>query len=193
MNETADDRVVTEPAARLGLPGLQRIEPALGNDPRLTNQLGVVLQNQVCQGSPTQVARTDALPAVTAGQRYAAGAITQHVGLETPGHAQIAAPAMGDPYVLELREQLAEQIAPQFDLATGQVEVMAQPASKLVPAPSAKNQPIVGRALAVGDLTAAFTEGLTVTETDLVPRSGRQRFGGDDQALYRQLIAPQRR
>jgi hypothetical protein len=41
---------------------------------------------------------------------------------------------MGDLHVLELREQLAEQVAAQLDFAAGQVEVMAQLAGKLVAA-----------------------------------------------------------
>jgi hypothetical protein len=67
---------------------------------------------------------------------------------------------MGDPHVLELREQLAEQVAAQLDFAVGQVEVVAQLAGKLVAAAGAEHQAVVGRALAVGDLAAAFAEGL---------------------------------
>ena len=119
--------------------------------------------------------------------------VAEHVRLEAPRHAQVAAPGMGDLHVLELREQFAEQIAAQLDFAAGQVEVMAQLAGKLVTAAGAEDQAVVRRALAVSDLAAAFAERLAVAQADLVPGRGGQRLGGDDQALHRQLITPQRR
>jgi hypothetical protein len=71
--------------------------------------------------------------------------------------------------VLELREQLAEQVATQLDFAVGQVEVVAQLAGKLVAAAGAEHQAVVGRALAVGDLAAAFAEGLPLAQADFIP------------------------
>jgi hypothetical protein len=51
---------------------------------------------------------------------------------------------MGDAHVLELREQLAEQVAAQLDFAAGQVEVVAQLAGELVAAAGAEDQAVVG-------------------------------------------------
>ncbi|MNG12000.1 hypothetical protein D3C84_955780 [compost metagenome] len=100
---------------------------------------------------------------------------------------------MGDLHIAQLWEEFAEQIPAQFDFAVRQVEVMAQPAGKLVAATGAEDQPVVCRALAVGDLAAAFAEGLAATQADFIPGRRAQRFSGDDQALHRQLIASQRR
>ena len=78
VDEAADDRVVAEPAAGFGFPGPERIEPAPGDDPRLVNQLGVALQDQVGEGSPAQVAGAHTLPAITAGQGDATGGVSSN-------------------------------------------------------------------------------------------------------------------
>lgn len=62
---------------------------------------------------------------------------------------------------------------------------MAQLASELVTATGAEDQPIVGAALAISDLTAEFAERLTPAEANFVPSRGRQWLGGDNQALHR--------
>ncbi|MNT40933.1 hypothetical protein D3C72_1772770 [compost metagenome] len=92
---------------------------------------------------------------------------------------------MGDLHIAQLWEEFAEQIPAQFDFAVRQVEVMAQPAGKLVAATGAEDQPVVCRALAVGDLATAFAESLATTQADFVPGGGRQWLGGHDQALHR--------
>jgi hypothetical protein len=71
VDETADDRVVAEPAAGFGLPGPERLEAAVVDHPGLVGQLGVAAKDQVGQGAPAQVGGADALPAVAAGQRDA--------------------------------------------------------------------------------------------------------------------------
>ncbi|MNP14983.1 hypothetical protein D3C76_1073220 [compost metagenome] len=151
----------------------------------MADPLGVALQDQVGKGPATQVAGTDPLPAITAGQGDAAGLVTQHVWLEMPRHAQVAAPAMGNLHIAKLWEEFAEQILPQLDFAARQVEVMAQLAGKPIAAAGAEDQSVIGRALAIGHLATAFAERLAVTQADLVPGGGRQRFGGHDQALHR--------
>ncbi|MNS46882.1 hypothetical protein D3C72_793950 [compost metagenome] len=153
--------------------------------PRLLGQFAVALKNQVRQGAPAEIARADALPAITAGQRDAIGAIAKHVRFEVPGHPEVAAPGVGDLHIFQLREQFAEQITAQLDFITSQIKVMAQLASELVTATGAEDQPIVGAALAISDLTAEFAERLTPAEANFVPSRGRQWLGGDNQALHR--------
>ncbi len=99
---------------------------------------------------------------------------------------------MGNPYGLELWEEFAKQVATQLHFAVGQIEVMAQLPGELVPAPRTEHQAVVGGALAVGDLAAALTERLALAEADLIPSAVRQRLGGDDQTLHRQLVTAQR-
>ncbi|MNE46823.1 hypothetical protein D3C80_1411860 [compost metagenome] len=99
---------------------------------------------------------------------------------------------MGDAYVLQLREQLAEQVAAQLDFVFLEVEVFAQAAAEAVAPAGAEHQAVVGGALAVGDLAAVFAEGLALAQTDLFPSGFRQRLGGHQQALHRQLVLTQR-
>ena len=68
----------------------------------------------------------DTLAAVAAGQGDAVARVAQHVRLEAPRHAQVAAPGVGQAHVAQLREQLAKQVAAQFALVLGEVEVGAQ-------------------------------------------------------------------
>ncbi|CEL29416.1 hypothetical protein SRM1_02767 [Pseudomonas fluorescens] len=111
--------------------------------------------------------------------------------LEVAGHAEVAAPGVSDLHIFQLREQLTEQITTQLDFIAGQVKVVAQLAGELITTAGAENQTVVSTALAISDLAAEFAESLAATEADLVPRSGGQRFSGDDQALHRQLVATQ--
>ncbi len=152
----------------------------VGQDPRLLGQLAVALKNQIGQRPAAEIAGTDTLAAITARQRDAVGAVAEHVRLEMPRHAKVAAPGVGDLHIFQLREQFAEQIAAQLDFIAGQVEVMAQLAGELIPATGAEDQTIVGTALAVGDLAAEFTEGLAAIEADFVPGRSGQRFRGDN-------------
>ncbi|MNG20103.1 hypothetical protein D3C84_1043280 [compost metagenome] len=80
---------------------------------------------------------------------------------------------MGDLHVLQLREQFAEQIAPQLYFVSGQVEVVTQFAGELVPATGAKDQSVVSGALTVGDLATGLAERLAVTQADFVPGGRR--------------------
>ncbi|MNJ37237.1 hypothetical protein D3C77_320480 [compost metagenome] len=193
MDETLDDGVVAQPAARLRLPAFEAGQRTAGVNPGLLGQLAAPFKDQVGQGASAQVAGTDPFATVATGQGDALLAVAEHVRLETPGHAQVTAPGMGDGDVLELREQLAEQVAAQFDLAVGEVEVFPQAPGKAVAATGAEHQAIVGAALAIGDLAAVFAEGLAAVQANLLPDLLRQRFGGHNQALYRHLVMAQRR
>jgi hypothetical protein len=68
------------------------------------------------------------------------------------------------------------------------VKVLPQLATKAVAATGTEYQPVVAGALAIADLTAVFAEGFAMTQADFLPQRIGQRFGGDDQALYRQLV-----
>ncbi|MNS94379.1 hypothetical protein D3C72_1285950 [compost metagenome] len=111
MDETLDDGVVAQPATRLWFPALEARQCAAGVNPGLLGQLTASLQNQLGQGAAAQIAGTDAFAAITTGQGDALFAVAEHVRLETPGHAQVAAPCVGDGDILELWEQLAKQVA----------------------------------------------------------------------------------
>src|SRR5690606_6217643 len=113
---------------------------------------------------PAEVAGADTFTAVTAGEGDAVVAVEQHVRLEAPRHAEVTAPAMADPGVTQLREQLAEQVAAQADFLGIQVKVLPQLAGEAVTTTGAKHQAVVGAALAVGDLTTEFAEGLAALE-----------------------------
>ncbi len=73
--------------------------------------------------------------------------------------------------MLELREQLAEQVAAQFDFVLLEVEVFAQAATEAVTTACAEYQTVVGSALAIGDLAAALAEGLALAPGRSAPRS----------------------
>ncbi|MNN84478.1 hypothetical protein D3C81_2016420 [compost metagenome] len=91
----------------------------------MRGQFVVLVENQRGQGAPTEVGGADTFAAITAGQGNTALAVTQHVRAEAPGHAQVATPRMSDAHMLELWEQLAEQVAAQFDFGLCQGEVFA--------------------------------------------------------------------
>jgi len=99
MDKTANDRVVAQPAARLRLPGLERLQATLADHPGLMGQRRLLAQDQVGQGAAAQVGGTDALPAVAAGQRDAGGVMAEHVRSELARHAEVAAPGVGNPHV----------------------------------------------------------------------------------------------
>lgn len=151
----------------------------------MAGQLALLVENQIRQGAPAEVAGAHAFAAVTAGQGDAVAAVHQHVRAKTPRHAEIAAPGVGDAYLLELREQLAEQVAAQVALVLTEVEVVAQLAAKAITATGAKHQTVVGAALAVGNLAAVLAEGLATLQADVGPDFLGQRFGGHQQALHR--------
>lgn len=98
---------------------------------------------------------------------------------------------MSDAYLFELREQFAEQVAAQFDFVFVEVEVLAQTPTEAIATASTEDQTVVGSALAVGDLAAAFTEGLALAQANLLPGGLWQRLGGHQQALYWQLVFAQ--
>lgn len=91
VDKTANDRVVAQPAAGLGLPGFERFQAAFANHPGLVNPRGVVAQDQVGQGAAAQVGGADALPAIPPGQRNAGLVIAKHVRAELARHAEVAA------------------------------------------------------------------------------------------------------
>ncbi|MNP21360.1 hypothetical protein D3C76_1139730 [compost metagenome] len=145
----------------------------------------MLVENQRGQGAPTEVGGADAFAAITPGKGDAALAVAQHVRAEASGHAQVAAPGMGDAHILELGEQLAEKVAAQADFGLGEGEVFPQPAAEAVATAGAEHQAVVGGALAIGDLAAVLAEGLTPVQADLLPGRFGQRFGGHQQALHR--------
>ncbi|PNG65304.1 hypothetical protein TI06_22825, partial [Vibrio vulnificus] len=115
MDETADDRVVAEPAAGFRFPAGQAVQRTLAQHPGLPQQLAVLTEDQRGQGAAAEVAGADPFAAVAAGEGDATGAVEQHVRAEAPGHAEVAAPGVADPGVLEQREEFAEQVATQAD------------------------------------------------------------------------------
>ena len=125
MDKTANDRVVTQPAARLGFPGFKRVQATLADHPGLLDQRRVVAEDQVGQRAPAQVGGADALPALATGQRDAGLLIAQHMGAKIARHAQVAAPGVADPDVFQLWEEFAKQVATQLNFAVGQIEVVA--------------------------------------------------------------------
>ncbi|MCY1510831.1 hypothetical protein D9M68_452200 [compost metagenome] len=193
MDEAADDGVVAEPAAGFRFPGAEALQRAVAEHPGLAGEQGFPAEDQVRQGASAQVAGAHALAAVAAGQGDAVLAVHQHVRAEAPRHAQVAAPAVGDAHIAQLREELAQQVAAQVEFVLGEAEVLAQPAAEAVAAPRAEGQAVVGGALCISHLAAALAEGLAVFQADLRPLRVGERFGSDQQALHRQLVLAQRR
>ncbi|MCY1411280.1 hypothetical protein D9M71_266620 [compost metagenome] len=151
----------------------------------------MLVEDQRRQGAPAQVGGADAFAAVAAGKGDAALAVAEHVWAEASRHAEVAAPGMSDAYLFELREQFAEQVAAQFDFVFVEVEVLAQTPTEAVATASTEDQAVVGGALAIRDLAAAFTEGLALAQANLLPGGLWQRLGGHQQALYWQLVFAQ--
>lgn len=72
-----------------------------------------LVENQIREGAPAEVAGAHAFAFIATGQGDAALLIDQHMWLEAPHHAQIAAPGVGDTHILELRKEFVEQVAAQ--------------------------------------------------------------------------------
>ncbi|MNQ81651.1 hypothetical protein D3C85_966820 [compost metagenome] len=193
MHEAFDDRVVAQPAAGFRLPAAQSRKAGRLQYPGLARQLTVAAQDQVGQGAPTQIAGADAFAAKSARKGNACGRVAEHVRMKAPGHAQVAAPGVGDAHVLELWEQFAEQVATQVDFVVGEVEIFTQATGKAVSTTGTEDQAVVGAALAVGHLATVFAEGLALVQADLRPDVFRQWLGGHDQALHRHLVTTERR
>ena len=108
------------------------------------------------------------------------------------GHAQRAAPAVGDRRIpessaVEHREQLAQRAAQVVEHPLDPVVLGPDRAAPVVAgAAPAEREPVVGGALAVDHEMAEVGEGLAVGDADLVPEGVGQRLGGDHERVQRQ-------